>query len=288
MKEKTFLLGVGCQKGGTSWLHKQFEKNPYIDLGFTKEYHIFDALYIKSCRSYLSKRLNNLEKLIKSGKLMTSSSNLLKLIDFYQNTDNYFNYFDYLYLKSENVKVVGDITPSYAGLTSSTFDIIKSSAEARDFQVKIIFLMRDPFERTWSAVTMMRGNSAKNKPDYIPNMDEETELLNSYTSIQFRLRTQYEKTITNIESVFNTENIFYGFYENLFTETSIKKLENFLGVDLSVDFEDQVNVSRKSGVPISSETIEKVVKFYKKTYLFCEEKFKSENLSNIWLGYKYL
>ncbi len=290
MKEKIFVLGVGCQKGGTSWLHKQFERSPYIDLGFTKEYHVFDALYIKSCRSYLSKRINKLEKLIDSGKLIASQSNLLKLIDFHQNTRNYFDYFDYLYLKSEKVKVVGDLTPSYCGLPSSAFDLIKSQAEAMGFQVKVIFIMRDPFERIWSAIRMMRGNRASKNPDYILNKekDEEIELLNSYKNVKFRLRTRYQDTITNIESIFDAENVFYGFYENLFTETSIKNFEDFLGIDLSVNFEEKINVSPKSIVSISSENIEKVVKFYEETYSFCDKKFISENLSKIWFGYKYL
>jgi hypothetical protein len=41
---KTFILGVGAQKGGTTWLHRQLNKNKNIDLGFRKEYHIFDAI----------------------------------------------------------------------------------------------------------------------------------------------------------------------------------------------------------------------------------------------------
>ena len=41
--EKVFILGVGCQKGGTTWLHKQLDKHPNVNMGFTKEYHVFDA-----------------------------------------------------------------------------------------------------------------------------------------------------------------------------------------------------------------------------------------------------
>jgi hypothetical protein len=41
---KIFILGVGAQKGGTTWLHRQLNNNKNIDLGFRKEYHIFDAI----------------------------------------------------------------------------------------------------------------------------------------------------------------------------------------------------------------------------------------------------
>ena len=41
-----FLLGVGAQKAGTSWLHQQLQQRSDADFGFLKEYHIHDALTI--------------------------------------------------------------------------------------------------------------------------------------------------------------------------------------------------------------------------------------------------
>ena len=41
-----FLLGVGAQKAGTSWLHQQLHQRSDADFGFLKEYHIHDALTI--------------------------------------------------------------------------------------------------------------------------------------------------------------------------------------------------------------------------------------------------
>ncbi len=45
MNGKIFILGVGCQKGGTTWLYHQFAKHSSIDMGDVKEYHVFDALH---------------------------------------------------------------------------------------------------------------------------------------------------------------------------------------------------------------------------------------------------
>ena len=42
--KKTFILGVGAQKAGTTWLHRQFKKNATFNLGHRKEYHVFDAI----------------------------------------------------------------------------------------------------------------------------------------------------------------------------------------------------------------------------------------------------
>ena len=38
-----FLLGVGAQKAGTSWLHQQRHSRPDADFGVLKEYHVHDA-----------------------------------------------------------------------------------------------------------------------------------------------------------------------------------------------------------------------------------------------------
>ena len=39
-----FLLGTGCQKGGTAWLHDYLGSSTETDLGFMKEYHVWDRL----------------------------------------------------------------------------------------------------------------------------------------------------------------------------------------------------------------------------------------------------
>ena len=41
---KTFLLGVGCQKGGTTWLYDYLATSPQFKHGHRKEYHVFDAI----------------------------------------------------------------------------------------------------------------------------------------------------------------------------------------------------------------------------------------------------
>ena len=46
----TFLLGVGCQKGGTAWMHRYLEASPQCDPGFRKEYHVWDSLDLPSGR----------------------------------------------------------------------------------------------------------------------------------------------------------------------------------------------------------------------------------------------
>ena len=43
--QNTFVLGVGAQKAGTSWLHHQLASRADTDFGFLKEYHVFDVIF---------------------------------------------------------------------------------------------------------------------------------------------------------------------------------------------------------------------------------------------------
>ena len=45
---KTFLLGLGCQKGGTTWLYRYLTSSRQFVPGYRKEYHLFDSLYLES------------------------------------------------------------------------------------------------------------------------------------------------------------------------------------------------------------------------------------------------
>ena len=74
----------------------------------------------------------------------------------------YYDYFDDLWNSSPKITTVGDITPSYSGLDSKTLNSIKENLQARGFTIKLLFLMRDPLERIWSACRMTARNN-KNK-----------------------------------------------------------------------------------------------------------------------------
>ena len=116
--DATFLLGVGAQKAGTSWLHDQLNRRSDADFGFLKEYHIFDALELERFANFRPKRPTPL-------KWRT-----WRRARFIARPERYFDYFASR-LKPPQIRLTGDITPSYAGLSAESYQRIQKAFARR-------------------------------------------------------------------------------------------------------------------------------------------------------------
>lgn len=285
--EKLFLLGVGCQKGGTTWLYDQLCKSEKFNGGFLKEYHYFDSVHIELCKNIKKDRIKALKKIDENNINNTNKSQILMNNLFISNPDSYFNYFDYLWLSNNSTKIVGDITPSYCGLDSSVFKTIKRELEDRGFRVKIVFLMRDPVERIYSMLRMSKRNLTKKNLNFrkVMSISEDEYMKKKYKELDVEFRTRYDRTIINLESVFDPENIFYSLYEDLFGDKCISRLSKFLGIESSIFDRSQFsNVSPKKEF-LKEETISLVANHYYEVYKFMKNRF---DISSKWESNKYI
>jgi hypothetical protein len=285
-----FLLGVGCQKGGTTWLHSQLAKCPAVDMGFTKEYHIFDAKYIPGCDDKLRERHGRLRAKLNTRQpaAVARSAQLLRLLGFHADLATYYDYFQLLALRNSSVRVVGDITPAYAGLPAKALRQIRAELEAHGFHVKVIFLMRDPVERLWSMVRGIRRKQRHRDPTIRFERSEAELLLEKAALPRNRLMTDYRATIANLEAVFPAEDIFYGFYEALFTPEAAARIGAFLQIAFHPDFDVRIHASPKLAGDLSGEVIAQVARLYRDVYSFCAERFPEAALVECWEGYRYL
>lgn len=197
--KKCFVLGVGAQKCGTSWLHGYLSNNINANFGALKEYHIWDALYVQECHNFVAHKDDGLRFRLQNEK------------------GAYEKYFSSLICNGINL--TGDITPSYSGLSADCFSLIRDKIESSGFDLKVVFLMRDPFERCWSAVRMDRLNTKK-----ILDMSELDQLEAAYKTKNFIIRTAYNLTIEALEAAFSLDQIYYGIYEELFNDQKIEEL----------------------------------------------------------------
>lgn len=270
---KTFLLGVGAQKAGTTWLHSQLCKNDFFDPGFTKEYHTFDSIYVPEYVNLTAswiKKLNALKN--KSGpKINAKKMSLLKRLMFVYEPQSYFDYFDKLASSSPKIKLVGDITPSYSMLDQNALAQIKHGLEEKGFNVKVIFLMRDPVERVWSAKRMQRRHAISTNKAIKSTI--ETSLIKAINNQGSYLKTDYRRIIEAVKNSFDARQIFFGFFEELFTEHSYERLCKFLELDLvNPDFDKSVNVSPKD-CELSGELLFTMAQKYKSTYSYINQYF---------------
>jgi len=269
--QNTFILGVGAQKAGTTWLYQYLKLSPHFNPGLMKEYHIWDALFIDSCRKYLVKdnrepRFNNIDLSPIEISHRKEISTLRGLIQ--ADSIPYEQYF--AELMNGEFNSTGDVTPAYAGLQAHTYAQIKNRLESADFKVKVVFLMRDPVERCMSAIRMQIRKRQ--------NGEVAERLKVAYRSEGFILRTNYHRTILGLEKVFEPKDIYYGIYEEMFSIVNIEKLSQFCGVPTNLATGSEMVNAGNDRAPIDFELAKEISDFYSDVYDFCGNRFPQTKL----------
>ncbi|ALS99059.1 hypothetical protein AT746_12825 [Lacimicrobium alkaliphilum] len=238
MKRKSFLLCVGSQKSGTTWLHKQLSMHNEVNFGYAKEYHYFDYLYLDSHK----KKLGGL--LSKNKKYSDNDKNWHP--EFFIRKDYYFEYFIKLLESRKETTLTGDFTPEYALLSLDNWREVFNAFSKLDLNIKVLFIMRDPLERIWSACRMHR----KLKPELFCLNDEvisDDQYINlNYNRKDIEERTRYEKTISTLDAALEKSQMMYALYEELHTEQFRKDLGKFLELEnVSLDTKKRYNNQEK-------------------------------------------
>ena len=288
LRKKQFILAVGAQRTGSTWLRSQLKNCGQVDLGFCKEYHFFDALFLPQMKTYHDEPESTratfrefLEKMLSK----RAAGKSRRLAAFVQSPHSYFNYFDNVWAKDPTVTTVGDFTPSYSMLDRKAFAYARSELNERGFTVKALFIMRDPVERIWSMMHQEKGMKARLKDG--EDVRRRQFSLESFTYAHAELRTRYERTIQELEQVFGADEVYYDFYERYISEDRFRVLTDFLGVTYR-----QPNIEKVRNASYMKETIDtalaaEVANYYKTTYQFIESKFGKE-VRSLWSGYQYL
>ena len=227
--EATFLLGVGAQKAGTSWLHDQLQRRSDADFGFLKEYHVFDALELERFANFRPKRPSPL-------KWRT-----WRRARFIARPERYFDYFA-ARLKPPQIRLTGDITPSYAGLSAESYQRIQQAFAQRGVKTRAVFIMRDPVERFLSQQRMQLRKRGLLTPAH------EIEHLNKASLKLLKRespRNDYPATLDALRGGLAESEIFIGLYETLFTAATHRELCRYLGIPEQIpDVNQRVNASQ--------------------------------------------
>jgi hypothetical protein len=252
-EDKTFVLGVGAQKSGTTWLYDYLSQRGDVFMPRRKEMHYFDAKYRPDMTG--AKRRGRLAE----WRMPKSASSSESLHD-----DQAYKEF-FRKRVPEDVVFFGEITPTYALIGEKGYGKIRELFSKR----RIIFIMRDPVERFYSQTRMFKN---KLKPKAKRRVD--TDSLAEHR--RFMELSCYENTIRALEATFEREEIIYLFYETLFREESIRSLCLSLGMDYRpADFQAVVNSSGTRD-PNPASIHERLLTKFEPTYQFCRHKFGAD------------
>ena len=284
--DKIFVLGLGAQKSGTSWLRHYLNSYDHADFGLAKEYHVWDVICESARFSHYDFR-NDLKISLK--RFVKERLNMdLGPLDVRQKMQNspdyYFQYFKSI-LSRPGISITGDISPSYVFLPSSVLQKIRDNFISMGIEVKVLFLVRDPVERCWSSVRMHRRKGVSMEGVDV-NLPLEEALGRYYRTIDCVKRTRYQDTISIIEDVFLDQEIFYDTYENIFLKNDLTGLSSFLNLEenkklLHVKYETTEKIES-----ISEALYTEIAEFYADVYEKCELLIPNSRL--LWPGFKYL
>lgn len=210
------FVGVGAPRSGTSWLYEALSRHPALWLPPVKELHYFDEP-VRSKRYYRYLRM----RLI-SGLWVRRPLSRFDLSYFLGRRSDawYCNLFEPARRRG---LLTGEITPAYSILDEAALQRLKALSP----DVKLIYLMRDPVMRSWSAVMKLRRKRG------LAGVPTGEEAINDARTEGVWKRSSYLDCVERLERVFRREQIFYGFFEQLAEDPTafVTHLLKFLGVE---------------------------------------------------------
>lgn len=254
----TFILGVGAQKSGTTWLHSTLNEQTFVNLGFRKEYHVWDAKFSPVCSGFVREVEKN----------ESADNALVRLMQ--TDSDVYVRYFQGLI--RDDVTVTGDMTPSYSVLNATDFSYVRDLIIGAGFDLKVLYLMRDPVDRLWSALRMRQRKLAKKRGVTISDDELFDMFLPALEIPRYVERSDYAATTANLAEAFEPDEVHIDLYENIFDRRSIDELERFLGFTIEgADFGNRVHASKQLALP--QEVRDEGKQRLREQYDACNERF---------------
>jgi hypothetical protein len=285
--DRTFLLGVGAMKAGTTWLHDYLAASPQCRAGVRKEYHVFDTLDLERepyvLRGIVAKAHASLDEVAEA---RPTDPTFLVQAAMIADQELYFDYFTALFARAPQTRLTLDITPGYALLSTARLAGIRASFEQREVRAVAAYLLRDPVERIWSQVRMQK----RRRPAHNPGTAEEL-VAQRYAEPPYAERTRYETTVRRLDEAFG-DLAHLAFYEELFDPASASseaaRLSTFLGIDhREPDLGAEFNVSPRTA-ELPEATVRAVAEHFRPTYEFVASRFPDRDLPRIWPSARFV
>jgi hypothetical protein len=257
LADRRMLYVIGAQRSGTTWLHSQFVGHPELHIPGQKETHYWDTIRPPYHQRFRELARQELEDHTRSGWRDHYRQHGLRALArtpragrrlrarheaFNDPGSGHTRYGAFMTLRSRRGQVIVDNTPAYSLLDRATFAEMAGICG----DAKFVFILRDPVTRLWSGLGLHVRQSSPG------DLDRDLKLaldraLGPDTARDYA-RSNYARTIQELEQAVSLENIHYIFFEELFTKATIDALYDFVRVARAeVKSDRAVNASRRGG-----------------------------------------
>lgn len=221
------FICIGSSRCGTTFLHRHLRTHPGLWLTPIKELHYFDAQQGAPRLNRRSKKhLRKIPGLMKRSLAGEGPAGLGRdicwALRYYlgrRSDDWYLSLFP-----PRPGRLSGEITPAYCVLKPEQVEGIHRLLP----HTKIIFMMRDPIERSWSSVVKQTARAVGRSIDEVPPVEIERRVARP----GLVRRSDYAAVIRTWERFYEPQQVFYGFLEEIRNEPAafLDRLCEFLGV----------------------------------------------------------
>ncbi|VAW54780.1 hypothetical protein MNBD_GAMMA06-600 [hydrothermal vent metagenome] len=198
MSERTgpAFVCIGAQKGGTTWLYENLSKHPEVWMPPVKEIHYFNRLCVNEqlLGDWTVPHEHGVKRYIGEIKKL-NIKNIRWMRNYYEYSMNASQYLALFSNKYTDGSISGDITPAYSTLEEKG---IKYASRILDKNVPIIFIIRNPIYRSWSALKMILRYQDRRIEDV-----STAEIVSMLQQPNIALGSEYIKTITSWRKYFN-------------------------------------------------------------------------------------
>jgi len=237
MASPTLMFCIGATKAGTSWLHRYVAGHPQCYVRGVKELHYFDAEAFDEWAFWAADAGRHRDR-CKEVAIRASAQTADRKIRDARDAEAWCQviagkktddaaYLGYLQDGLGAQKLIGDFTPAYGLLPAHALRRMATLLP----DVRFVFLLRDPVSRVWSHTRMMARRQCENAGDIPRQAVTLMSRILKGMEPQIVRRSDYIGPVTRLRATVDPKQVFFGFYEELFTQGAMARLCRFLGID---------------------------------------------------------
>lgn len=277
MADQTFLLCPGATKAGTSWLYRWLSGHPDCHFKAVKELHYFSSFDEGERAKKVSVFEGQIERFECERDQAAANGQGWKVDNMTRRIDDMRGliaclqadrsddaaYVHYLNNGADQARVVGDISPSYAVLSDANV----ARVAKLPFDVRVIYLVRDPLERLWSHVRMHAQRFLREGQEVVSKSSAVLwRILHKGHETHITERGDYVGTIAKYHAVFG-ERFKVVFAENLSNADTQRDICASLGVPFHAP-ENSGRTHEGMAIPFPEKHRRKTVEFLRDQYDF--------------------